>query len=285
VGRSAGHREQSQVRKRSFAVNAVNTSNPARPRHGFTLIELLTVIGIIVILVGLIAFGITKVINITKVKSTHVELQNLRSMLSEFETVSKGLTRQSYMYHGGTRYPASGMPTPAGMDIWRDGDPSDGAASPTNPEGDPLQSPGDVKLGSGETNRYNSDAVLNTQAVMGLMKSAPNVAKTLGQLPPSQLMEKIPTGMTSNLTLDPTGSRSAVPPVPLDAWGNPIIFVPSGGLGGVTMRNEAGTFIVTSGGMMRPGDPLKPAIRPFFASAGPDGDFTTGDDNEYSFQD
>jgi hypothetical protein len=54
--------------------------------------------------------------------------------------------------------------------------------------------------------------------------------------------------------------------IPLDAWGNPIIFVPAGGLAGVHV------------------DPVRsPDGRPFFASAGADGDFATGDDNLYSF--
>jgi hypothetical protein len=180
------------------------------------------------------------------------------------------------MYRLGTRYPAApGDPIPAGMDIWRDGDPSNAIAN------EPVDSPGDVRIGSGDVARYNSDAILNAQAVVGLMKGAPNVSSMIAQLPTSQLIEKVPTG--AKLAHD--ANNVATPPVVLDAWGNPIIFVPSGGLGGVTMANQPGTYIVTSGGMIRVGDPLRPAVRPFFASAGPDGDFSKGDDNLYSFQD
>jgi len=246
------------------------------------MIELLCVIGIIVVLVAMVAFGINKVLDSGRRSTTKVTLENLRSMLSEFETTTKGLSRQSYMYSNGARIPASaGGPIPPGMDIWRDGDPTDGVASAANPEGDPENSPGDVQKGSGDAGRYNSDAILNTQAVIGLMKGAPAVATTLNQLPTSQLMEKVPTGTTTNLTRD--ANNVAVPPVVLDGWGNPIIFVPSGGLGNVTMKDQ-GTFIVTSGGMLRVGDALKPALRPFFASAGADGDFSKGDDNMYSFE-
>lgn len=58
----------------------------------------------------------------------------------------------------------------------------------------------------------------------------------------------------------------------LDGWLNPIIFVPAGGLNGLT---EGGTAM---------SQPLQsPDRRPFFASAGPDEDFTTHEDNQYSF--
>jgi type II secretory pathway pseudopilin PulG len=97
-----------------------------------------------------------------------------------------------------------------------------------------------------------------------------------------------------------SSSGTAVPravPILLDGWNNPIIFVPSSGLrvkllagergynpadpnqdyiivspeGHVTNQGTAGVYVD------RPG-------RPFFASAGPDGDFTKGDDNLYSFE-
>ncbi len=94
-------------------------------------------------------------------------------------------------------------------------------------------------------------------------------------------------------------------PLLLDGWGNPIIFVPASGLH-VKLLNGQGSYLsadppgvtststnsqeyiivspeghVTNQGSSnpycdRPG-------RPFFASAGPDGDFTKGDDNIYSF--
>jgi prepilin-type N-terminal cleavage/methylation domain-containing protein len=60
-------------------------------------------------------------------------------------------------------------------------------------------------------------------------------------------------------------------PVPLDAWGNPIIFV----LGGVLSQVNAGGQTVNV---------HAPDYHPFFASAGPDGNFSKGDDNMYSFE-
>jgi len=70
-------------------------------------------------------------------------------------------------------------------------------------------------------------------------------------------------------------------PLLLDGWGNPIIFVPASGLR-VRLIADKSTydpmdatqnFVVTA-----------PDKRPFWASAGPDGDFSKGDDNVYSFE-
>ena len=84
-------------------------------------------------------------------------------------------------------------------------------------------------------------------------------------------------------------------PVLLDGWGNPIIFVPGGTLGtGAPLSTTAATAgtVVPNTGAMRSGtgtsaittNASSPDGRPFFASAGPDGDFSNGDDNLYSFE-
>jgi hypothetical protein len=43
------------------------------------------------------------------------------------------------------------------------------------------------------------------------------------------------------------------------------------------------TGIIPGTGLVNPAERSK-SWRPFFASAGPDGDFQTGDDNVYSFE-
>jgi hypothetical protein len=68
---------------------------------------------------------------------------------------------------------------------------------------------------------------------------------------------------------DMTGAVRAAP-ILLDAWDNPIIFVPAGGL---ALRQGGQNLVIKS-----------PDNRPFWASAGPDGDFQNGDDNVYSFE-
>lgn len=87
------------------------------------------------------------------------------------------------------------------------------------------------------------------------------------------------TGTTSPAT-DTTGwaPEASTITIPIDGWGNPILFVPSGGLTKValTATNGAATTITS------------PDNRPFWASAGPDGNVgssltTYADDNLYSF--
>ena len=93
-------------------------------------------------------------------------------------------------------------------------------------------------------------------------------------------------------------STDSVPaPILKDGWGNPIIYVPGSGLG-VRLLNgqKANTptdvtqnFVVVSPeGHVNNNGTAAPVVtrvgRPFFASAGPDGDFSKGDDNVYSFE-
>ncbi len=94
--------------------------------------------------------------------------------------------------------------------------------------------------------------------------------------------------------------KSAPTPIFLDAWNNPIIFVPATGLRVRKLNGQSAldptrrgqTFVIVSpeGSATAPnfeGDvhgKLVRAGKPFFASAGPDGDFSTGEDNIYSFE-
>jgi prepilin-type N-terminal cleavage/methylation domain-containing protein len=95
-------------------------------------------------------------------------------------------------------------------------------------------------------------------------------------------------------------------PVLLDAWDNPIIFVPGTGLRVRMLNGESKygdrqssgawnniptnvkTFIAISPGGAVDYSGAVPVVtkpgRPFFVSAGPDGDFAKGDDNIYSFE-
>jgi len=278
-------------------------------RRGFTLIEVLTVIGIIILLVGITVYGISKVMGSSKAAATKTTLENLKSMLSEYETVSKGLKRQP-----GIQWLNDG--DAGATSIWQDFDPGDAAKAP---EPDPAVPPRDVTIagGTGASGRYSADQIGNTQQVM-LMQTAPNVRSMIQQLPAQQLMEQIP----ANLPMPPAGVKLFVqradntigmyqgvaarpnPPLVLDGWGNPIIFVPAGGLaGGDGPKTDPNTMIV--GGKasdtdskrvlaLDPADQNPPADavrqirspdnRPFWASAGPDGNFMTGDDNLYSFE-
>jgi hypothetical protein len=81
------------------------------------------------------------------------------------------------------------------------------------------------------------------------------------------------SGLPQKALLDePSGSATAIPGL-ADGWRNPIIFCPAGGIK-VTLDPDGAKrdVIITS-----------PDHRPFWVSAGPDGDFSKGDDNVYSF--
>jgi type II secretory pathway pseudopilin PulG len=108
----------------------------------------------------------------------------------------------------------------------------------------------------------------------------------------------VPSGSTP--WLDESASPRGAP-ILLDGWGNPIIYVPATGLH-VKLLNGQGAYlpadpssgptqefiIISPEGSVSGNGTAHPQVtrpgRPFFASAGPDGDFTKGDDNLYSFQ-
>jgi prepilin-type N-terminal cleavage/methylation domain-containing protein len=89
-----------------------------------------------------------------------------------------------------------------------------------------------------------------------------------------------PPGNETPTAPDTNWTRTSTAPVPLflDAWGNPIIFVPASGL---LVRSASQTDAT---GKQMPILIQSPDHKPFFASAGPDGDFSSGDDNVYSFE-
>lgn len=286
-----------------------------RKSFGFTLIELLVAMGILVILIGLVAFTVNGMIGGAKTKDTKVRLQTMANMLTELK-VAGGLKRQpAKMYFGPTptAYTNPNNPPFEPFDIWTDGDPSDNATQDGNgnfPPHKPIVAPTQVTedaFKAGKNDRINSAAVLNTQLAMGMLASMPVNKTALEKTSASSLLANpladtsIPTTRIGNILRvnnAANGERSALKPALLvDGWNNPIIMVPAGGLAGVNVgytsgdRNLAASYaragvIVTSTGEIFANDAnyRPPAgAQPFFASAGPDGDFTTGDDNVYSF--
>ena len=261
-------------------------------RRGFTVIELLIVIAIILILVSLVIVGVRVLATSGRNNQTKTLLQTMSGVTAELKL--KSPPTSSVFYSGTAAMPAM-----------------------------PMVSPGDVTADSGAGNRTGSPAVLATASVMVQAMAIPDVQTALNSLPAAQLTQLPPpaarlwvwapnapyrvgdyvvvvnTGnsppapslyhcvnapLTFPATVPPTADWASAswPPalagstrMPLDAWGNPMIFVPAGGLAGVQLSSDSpGTYRTI----------VSPDGQPFWASAGPDGNFSTGDDNVYSFQ-
>lgn len=141
------------------------------------------------------------------------------------------------------------------------------------PIGNAQPAPGDVNPGQGGRSALSS-------TVIGILMRSPKNKDALAQLP-SKTLYRNPDGSSLN------------PPALVDAWNNPIMFVPSGGLTGVKLMQGptpgATTYTIRSSGvypepLSAQNQALSPKDRPFWASAGQDGNFQLGDDNIYSFQ-
>lgn len=130
----------------------------------------------------------------------------------------------------------------------------------------PVNAPGAVVQGSAD--RLSHPAIAQTQQVIGEMMRVPSIRDTLGRTMGEGVLRQ-----TNGTPLDP--------PVLLDAWNNPIIYVPATGLQNVRVAGDLRN-ISSAGAYALNGTP-PPGARSFWASAGPDGDFSKGDDNVYSF--
>ncbi len=121
---------------------------------------------------------------------------------------------------------------------------------------------------------YTSPAVTMTRQVLARLRAVTSIKKMLDDLPRDYIGEETSDG-----------------PIVLDAEKNPIIFVPTSGLTGVNLiKKPDGSWqypasIIAEGGREKVKNTTNvPNPHPFWASAGPDGDLSIGDDNSYSFQ-
>lgn len=227
-------------------------SRPRRRPGGFSLLELLVAIGVILVLMGIAVVGFNAFDRGASEKQTRVTMENLRGMLAAYERqVGRGgMDKLSEFYS-----PANGDPYNAG---------------PNTPY--QMRAPGDINPGSAdraafEDPNHTNYGKLATRKAMQQLVRVPENANALKQLPERSLL-RVKPGSTP---VPPQGTL-----IVLDAWENPILFVPAGGMLGV--KNEEGQVLAPPDHIRAPGD------RPFFASAGSDGDFTTNSDNIYSFQ-
>ena len=70
----------------------------------------------------------------------------------------------------------------------------------------------------------------------------------------------------------------------LDSHRNPIIYVPKGGMSGVTQGGKPITVATPGARNVTVGGTTVFQVSGFFAASGEDGNFQSGDDNVYSFQ-
>jgi prepilin-type N-terminal cleavage/methylation domain-containing protein len=287
------------------------TARCLRPtaRTGFTLIELLVVIGIILVLIAIVVVGLRHVNNTAARHETVAEMKICTDALKEYQNIN-GLTKiesdttatppQSIQLPppwqngvGGT-YSSGKFNIPIFVDPPGTGGPAELLTTDTTLPGAGL---GDMGDKAGVANpRWSANAVRLTQGVMYLLLKDPKNRNLVSSLPPKRILETPPPlsggSPTSPYTIDAA--------VPLDGWGNPIIFVPRGGIHVWLNPNGAGAveYIVRSSGVYKAtggagsAPPLTPNDHPFFASAGQDGYFTDpanatdyAIDNLYSFQD
>jgi prepilin-type N-terminal cleavage/methylation domain-containing protein len=214
-------------------------------RAGFTLIEMLIVIGVILVLVTIAIIGFRSMELSSAKKQTAVTLASAESMVKELAAIG-ALSR--------LEGPSNLTPIPIHN-------------STGNPLGLTVNSPGDVNLGTGG----RTTAINRQQLVMRALRSAPKNQQIIAGLPPQSLVAAPSSG-----PLDP--------PVLADAWGNPLHYVPSGGMSGLTINGVINQTIRSGGAVDSTGAPVaSPQDRGYWMSAGPDGNFTTFDDNMTSF--
>ena len=260
----------------------------ARGRAGFTIVEIMTVIAIILILVGMAAIAYKTLDNPTSGRSTKVALDNLQAQLADYEAQAGLRNQPQNMWRKGAL--VTYKPAAPAFNIWKD---QQEILADTGPNG------GDVSTGGAA--RYGWDAIGNTQRVYQIIQRVPANKSAITRLPSRQVhgVAEDDAKPTKLFVTSSSKPWHLDPPLILDAWNNPIIFVGSRGLAGVALVKKPGKSgadsekdfdkpdqQVTSVGVfpnLAPTAPTPAGARPFFASAGPDGNFRTGDDNVYSF--
>jgi prepilin-type N-terminal cleavage/methylation domain-containing protein len=279
-------------------------------RRGFTIIELLVVMAILLILISLVVVGARVLSNSGRTNQTRTLLQSMAGVTKEFQ-LKAGPTSPVFSPAAPANVAAASYlyPMVAPGDVTADG----GAGNRTGSNAIlatasvmlQAQAIPDVQtaMNSIPVNQLTSQIPPNGRLWVWV-PNAPYRAMldfVLDNAPPTNPLTTPPTesvyqciasplsNPTARPALDSTDwqqmavSRGSTPTrIPLDAWGNPMIFVPASGLSGVVLAD--GQFhTITS-----------PDGQPFWASAGPDGNFSYsvsgstviphGDDNVYSFQ-
>jgi type II secretory pathway pseudopilin PulG len=273
-------------------------------RRGFTLIEIVVVIGIIMLLIGLLIGGYRHINATAARRETVAELKTYVAMLTEYENHAGTAGSGSNAVEADNPNPQikdlsapSGTPQlfPIFLDPLQNGNPTrltqvmGTGANPYWPclQINTLTSNFSTDMGdhsSSSMPRYACEAVGKTMDLAYILIHMPANRTEFQNFPPKRLLE-VPPSASGSPTTPPNLNQAVI----LDGWGNPIVIVPKGGIhvtistSGTTQNylvRSTGTTLLTSS----TDPPMTGSERPFFASAGQDGDFTKGEDNIYSFQ-
>lgn len=217
-----------------------------RACRGFTMVEILTVIGILAILAGIVTIAFNVIGGNTATRQTRVALESLKSMTTEYSatTTTKGAPWDT----GWNSSTGTGYAV-TGRVMQRL------MKMPKNAE---IFGKLEAKLIS--TMPWSSDSAVYTTG---------DLVEGYEYIGASQSTSNTTSNTTANTSLwQPSTAKTYALK---DGWGKQILYC------GSSLTN------VTSGGSSRP-DVKSPDGRPFWVSAGPDGDFATHDDNVYSFE-
>ena len=297
-------------------------------RKAFTVIELTIAVGIIVVLIGIAIAGLHYADRQSRATSTRVAMENLKSMLAEMELATRFATPPPVWYRftpsDGLWHTCNQAFFTGSVDFYHTADVANPALDrdSTNPARYTF-SPGLVTEDARSAlTELEQTSLLNTAILMSQLRTLPTNKSAVDRMPPQSLIQFNALASRGGPDVPFAGLTT---PIILDAWRNPVIFVPGTsaytGVSGTdpakglligrpysaTVLYSPGQYVVINVGSNAPlsfkciqsvqnvtppnatyWQPM-PAIaapnnRPFFASAGPDGDFSKGDDNIYSFE-
>lgn len=258
---------------------------PAGRTRGFSLIEILVVVGILAVLISLAVVGFKVVGGASRGKVTNVALENCAGLLSEYKSGGGTLNDMN------NNLPLSAMtglpyrwnvPSAVGVPIDVLGcsvtSPDVNNASPNS-----VETSADVRA---QRERYLRDET--ARVIRELMRN-PSNRKSIESFSPDRIQKvRFPNDLTQVPTVSNgvaeygTGVAVVDGVNLLDGFGHSVYFVPGGGILYVNVGYKGKGDL---------GDPAnydrQVAVRavdhqPFWASAGPDGDLSAGDDNVYS---
>ena len=298
-------------------------NHPARRRpRGFTLVELLVVMGLIVVLVAIIAAGVRHTRGQASRHATQSRLKVCQDILTEYKAANGYKTilgpADSVTMGYPIRLPKAWITGQFNSPLFvypRDNGSTEVISQVDNPvstltvlnfkggndyRGIELETHGNMNESQDPNDpRWVSDAVRWTQGVMFILLKDPRNRALVSNVPSDGILENMHAPVDTS-TGKTNGKLYAVytidAAVVLDAWHNPIIFVPPGGMHVWMNPDGRGLreWIVRTSGtydLKLPVPPVGPNDRPFFASTGPDDCFTDvmqaddfASDNVYSFQ-